>query len=539
MPTTMLKNVAIREEIGVPENADVARIIETMNRNRRGVAVLLKEEKPLGIVTERQVLKFLGTGGDLGIPARELMVSPVISARENRRVAHAITMMIDHNIRRIVVVDEMGRFTGVVAQKDLTRHLEEDIFKAQMQVFHLISKGGEVLHVFPEDPIRKALDLMIHNGMGSVPVLEKGKPVGMITERDVLKVARAIDYARPVKEIMTSPVVTVSMETPVVEAITVMNSRGIRRLVVVDPEGKAVNVLTNRDILKNVQGNYQKFLETKVKHARDVLNHIPEVVIEVSNDGKEQVVSWSNQLARDIFGDNIIDADVTEIIPEEDWKQILFMLENTGCAERRRIFTRNRYFRLSGFCFKAHTEGVVQLIMKDITDDVTMSSTDHLTGLYNRRHVDEYLDHLLEKSKTRNLPFAVIMIDVDNFKSVNDTLGHSEGDRALKELAKVVKSVVGDKGLPGRFGGEEFIVALPEHGKQAAEQVAEAIRSGLHTIPLALEHYPHLTASIGVSGYPEDERKLELLLDIADLRLYAAKQAGKDRVEAWAEVLKK
>ncbi|MDN4055006.1 EAL domain-containing protein [Massilia sp. YIM B02763] len=158
----------------------------------------------------------------------------------------------------------------------------------------------------------------------------------------------------------------------------------------------------------------------------------------------------------------------------------------------------------------------------------TLAHTDPVTGLPNRRAT--YLR--LEREMTRpHGVFALLLIDLDNFKTVNDTAGHAAGDELLRAVAKTIGDVVGDGGLVGRIGGDEFAVILaPVAQRQAALDVARAIVGAL-SVPFVLEHGEVLaTASIGMCVYPDDAASTAELVSSADTALYRAKHAGRNQV---------
>ena len=160
------------------------------------------------------------------------------------------------------------------------------------------------------------------------------------------------------------------------------------------------------------------------------------------------------------------------------------------------------------------------------------SVRDPLTGLYNRRFLEETLDRELSRLERKNLPLSLIMIDVDNFKNFNDTFGHEAGDAVLRDLGGVLQRYVRGSDIACRYGGEEFTVILPEAdidiGRQRAEMLREAVRE------LRLLHdgksLGAVTLSLGVACFPEHGRRREHLLQAADMALYEAKDRGRNCV---------
>ena len=153
---------------------------------------------------------------------------------------------------------------------------------------------------------------------------------------------------------------------------------------------------------------------------------------------------------------------------------------------------------------------------------------DSLTGLPNRMMFSEYLKRATAEARSNGQELSVLFLDMDNFKRVNDTLGHLVGDRVLKEVAHRIATSVRDKDLIGRYGGEEFLLIFPETSLQVAQQVAERIRQHVGGTPIHLpEHSIPITISIGLTPLNADDT-LESLLQRADSAMYAAKQAGRN-----------
>lgn len=160
------------------------------------------------------------------------------------------------------------------------------------------------------------------------------------------------------------------------------------------------------------------------------------------------------------------------------------------------------------------------------------SVRDPLTGLYNRRFLEEALDRELARLERKNLPLALIMIDVDNFKSFNDTFGHEAGDAVLRDLGGILQRYVRGGDIACRYGGEEFTVILPEATIETGRQRAEILREAMRELRLVHDgkSLGAVTLSLGVAASPENGRKREHLLQAADAALYEAKDGGRNRV---------
>jgi diguanylate cyclase (GGDEF)-like protein len=166
-----------------------------------------------------------------------------------------------------------------------------------------------------------------------------------------------------------------------------------------------------------------------------------------------------------------------------------------------------------------------------------MALTDSLTGLPNRREFEQALRSELARMRRHGGKCCVAMIDVDHFKSYNDALGHPSGDEALRELAGVIRSHLREGDLGARYGGEEFALIMVNTGKEEGRLAVERLRRMVeaHPFPNAgVQPGGHLTISAGFAACPEDAREYEELVRKADQALYAAKERGRNRVEAAA-----
>jgi len=157
-----------------------------------------------------------------------------------------------------------------------------------------------------------------------------------------------------------------------------------------------------------------------------------------------------------------------------------------------------------------------------------LSRIDGLTGVYNRRHVDEQLEAEANRASRYGEPFAVLMLDIDHFKHVNDHEGHPAGDRVLKEFARRVQAVVRTNDIVGRWGGEEFVIIAPETDSENAVLLAQRVRSEVCQRPFDLGGRSiDVTVSIGCAAGVESDTAL---VDRADKALYRSKTEGRNRV---------
>lgn len=161
-----------------------------------------------------------------------------------------------------------------------------------------------------------------------------------------------------------------------------------------------------------------------------------------------------------------------------------------------------------------------------------LASTDGLTGLWNHRRMQDVLRDEVRRSARYHHPISILMLDVDSFKSFNDTYGHPQGDQMLRSVSNALTATVRNTDFVGRYGGEEFIIVLPETAKHDACKLAERVRRAVETNAFVMVNdlAVHRTVSIGVATYPEDALNAQELVQRADEALYQAKRTGKNKV---------
>ncbi|MBX3073884.1 diguanylate cyclase [Candidatus Obscuribacterales bacterium] len=201
---------------------------------------------------------------------------------------------------------------------------------------------------------------------------------------------------------------------------------------------------------------------------------------------------------------------------------------------------------------KANWSRINETFMKSVVDQVAVgvvnarlyatvqrqATTDGLTGLFNHRTGQEKLADQMKQAERYQRRISVIMLDVDHFKSINDTHGHPAGDTVLKSVAKLIRNSCRDVDIPVRYGGEEFLLVLPEVTQDGATVVAERIRVALKSEPIKHEDVEiSITGSFGVASFPDDADSQQAMLDLADKALYLSKRMGRDQVHTAADLM--
>lgn len=163
--------------------------------------------------------------------------------------------------------------------------------------------------------------------------------------------------------------------------------------------------------------------------------------------------------------------------------------------------------------------------------------TDDLTGLHNRRYLDDALDEQLAQAKVSGHRFSLIMMDLDRFHAVNDDYGQPFGDEVIAAVAAPVADSIGETDIAARYGGDEFVIILPARTAEETLEVAERIRTSVEGLRIAAPNGDtvSVTTSQGIAEYPRHAADVEALKEKADKALYIAKEAGRNRAAIWPE----
>ena len=461
----------------------------------------------------------------------------------------------------------------------------------------VVSATGQpdrVLTVQDTDTVHEAAEQMRDWNVGALVVTdEHSKVVGITTERDLLnRVLAAHQDPRSVlvREVMTSDVATCGPNMSLTRAQEIMMSRQIRHLPLVDAEGKAVGMISSRDIMAHqVQADRAMraaaeqvaMLSTGLKSLdfEEVVNLVTREVPKLFHakqgilffpaddcaEGPLLLASRSKCPCPD--EDIIAREDVKEALQSgrvhygdaselcgpvrDDSSHVLIPLDVHGLSRSRGVNLTSR-----GVLCMCGMEGSSEdmqklirykgaLVREVLNSNLTNAKlyqnarqdalTDALTAVGSRRLFEERLESELARCQRYKRPLSLVMVDIDDFKSINDSLGHIAGDDALCAFAELLRLETRTSDVLARFGGDEFVLLMPETDLGGAVTIADRIRAA--TEELDISEGVHMTTSCGVAQFlPDSELTGKTFVRHADLALYEAKKAGRNRVEVWERV---
>jgi diguanylate cyclase (GGDEF)-like protein/putative nucleotidyltransferase with HDIG domain len=458
----------------------------------------------------------------------------------------------------------------------------------------IIGHPTSIITILQNKTVKEAAQAMIANKVGCLIVNDPhGEFVGLVTERDIAHwIGKGPKDASGtlVEEIMTSQVVSCPPGTPTGKAREIMATHRIRHLPIVD-KGVVVGILSARDLMGQqleedraaaqevaMLSNCLKSIELK-EAADTVATEAPKLfqahqcVLCLYREGNtmqppeleshNECLRPQESLREALDGGQLSDRDAlfVEQVPCECGElgahgpRLIIPIQVCGTQEDRGQSSG----MLSGYLCMCGLEGIsnanpelvsykAKLAKEILTSHLTnatlyqharlTSMTDALTGVGSRKMLEDNLQIEYDRARRYQTPFTVVIIDLDNFKTINDVLGHGSGDEALKRLADSMRQ---QKRLPDvlvRYGGDEFVILMPQTTAEDALVLVERLREQVHQIKLALD--TPLTVSCGIAECLLDrDTSPGDLMRRADLALYEAKGAGRDCVRLWEKTMTK
>lgn len=283
-----------------------------------------------------------------------------------------------------------------------------------------------------------------------------------------------------------------------------------------------------QELFKGIKATAERLKETSISKEfyLSVINSLSEGLIIVDRFGK---ILEANKYIRNFLNKEVKGEKLYEVLPEL-YKKVFVEKKKKDRIEVKKL-GKKLYFLFSATEYNDY----YIITLTDITQMAIyekklqeLSEKDALTGIYNRRGFEKFLDMEFKLARRYKRPLSLIMFDVDNFKKINDTFGHDVGDEVLKRITEIVKKNIRSTDIFARWGGEEFMILLPETPLEKAKLVAEKLRRAIEKGDFG--KVGKVTASFGVTQL-KDEDTPETFIKRVDQAMYLAKRKGKNRVE--------
>lgn len=568
---TKITQIISRKVISVAPGTPLDEAVGIMAEAGISCLVVAENDRPLGIFTERDLVRFANRHTTFGNRAiRTVMTSPVVTISGTLSIYEAYSLMLTNRIRHHVVTDNGGKLLGLITQTDLIDHLGHEYFLEMRKIEQVMT--ANVVTVAGNLPVSEVLATMAGPGISCAVMEEDRRPLGILTERDAVRlVAGGIDLRSTLAcSVMNSPVVTVKVGTTVHKTTLLMKKEHIRHVVVVDENGFIAGIITQSDIVKGLEGKYIELLKEIIKEKEDVFQQTARELLDktvyldnilnssvsmaiVATDGTFRI-KYFNPVAEKVFGcaaATAIGRSVLELLVLEDIAPLsMHNAREIVQKEGRCLFPVEIKQDDSLFFYDGSLSGILDrrgnlsgfvLMLNDVTERRHYEDTIHylayhdaLTGLPNRALLNDRLGQALASATRTGTSGALMILDLDRFKDVNDTLGHSMGDLLLKSVAERLKELLRKSDTVCRMGGDEFVLLLPTIGTvESAAATAAKIVAAFREPFICNGHIFNVTASIGIAYFPGNGADAETLLKNADIALYRVKGLGRNNFQCF------
>lgn len=436
----------------------------------------------------------------------EIAVKTIVSIEIEKPLKEAIQKMASSNHRNIVVIENKDNHKTfyLLTISDLIEYklcnINEDVLLKELKLekAKVLSKDLNILNVLNE----------VDSTDKYMVIVENHELIGILSYSDIIN---NIDPKILMKKqtigalILQYKATTTYENTSTIQAIRLMKDNNSDSIIIIDDNHKAIGIFTTKDFINLIHVNAN--LNTPInKYMTSPVNTLCEY----------STISEAIDFIRDKHFKRIVvtneNDEITGILTQ---KELLRIIYNKWID-----FIKEEGNRIS----KMNEE-----LLSKATQLEEKASFDFLTKLYNRRKFNSFLEYEISKAnRYKDQHLSLLLVDIDYFKNVNDTYGHLVGDNILQEVSKILTICSRDTDIVARWGGEEFVLMLPQTNVEQAFLVGEKLRATIEKHKF--DDVKHITCSIGVSQFHKNEDK-DILFKRVDAALYKAKNSGRNRVE--------
>lgn len=536
-----------------------------MRQHNISCILVKKNDLILGIWTESDCKKLdLSDSGVLQQPVSVVMSCPVLSVPDHCSTSDAAALMKQKAVRRLLVTDSAHKAIGIVTQTDLIHQQPLEHYLVLRDISSILVELPLLLQA--ELTVAQAAILMQQTQRDAAIVqfgYDPKSPVeyGIVTERDLVHFVATERTLCTLAEVATRPLLTLPLHSSLLQAVRLLREQGFRHLGVTDSYGKPAGLLSHNHILLNMEHLYISELKAALQ-ARDKALRSSESslrlaykVIEASHDAvmitdARGVIQSVNPSFCKLTGYSMNEAigQTPNLLSsgqhdESFYQQMWQRLQQQGYWQGE-IWNKRKngeiypeWLSISAVRGENGSINQYAAIFSDITERKKreqkiheLAYFDELTGLANRRLFQDRLEQALANAKRHNHQLAVLFLDLDLFKRINDTLGHQAGDEALRQVAKRLQKASRAGESVARLGGDEFTMLVPEcDGVHDIEKLAQRIVAQFD-LPFQIQQNELvLTTSLGISIYPQHGADAGELLKFADAAMYQAKESGRNK----------
>ena len=556
-----IEHIMHPEILSCPPSTSLADAARLMVEARRSSILVEDAGQMIGIWTEHDALKLDVSNEQLfHTPIARHMVTPVKTIHRKATLDETAVRFREEQLRHFLVIDDCHQACGVITQSDVVMTQGVDNVYLQ-EIGTTLSRSHP--RIASTTALENAVVTMQDQHFDAVIIDYPDSSHGILTERDVVRLISEGKALDTVGELASWPLISTTRSATLYHARKLFMNHRIRHLGVTDDQGQLLGLVSFADILVNIERNYSREL-------RDTLRE------------REQRLALSEQqqkLAAKAFestfeGIMVCDANNTIESVNPAFSQITGYMAHEVIGQNPSLFASGRhdgqFFRqlYQQLQHDGHWQGeiwnrkrngeIIALwmtinLVRDETGQITnyvaifsdithrkaaeeqmhfLAYHDALTSLPNRILFNDRLSHALNHARRHKTLVGVMLIDLDRFKQINDTLGHPAGDHLLQTVAQRLTGCIRAEDTAARLGGDEFVLIL--ENLTATEPLAAIASKIVRSLaqPVQLSHHElNITTSLGIAVYPRDADTAETLIQRADEALYAAKAAGRNNFQ--------
>jgi len=538
--------------------------VKMAKRNCSAILIVANDDI-IGIWTERDVLKVDFSSPDARfMPVSDGMSSPVICVNENMGLEEVSLRFKKDGVRHYVVVDDDGKQRGIISQTDVVN-------KHNFEFFLVLKTAGSVLR--PNPPViqstqsmAQASRLMQSSHSDAIIVEYPDGSVGILTERDVVKALASLILHPIVADYASRNLITVNERESLYQAKKIMLKNDFRHLGVSDHKNNLLGIINLTDILAGFRSTYVEELKESLAHrdallkdslknlglAKKIIDNTQEgvittdkhVVIQTCNAGFTKITGYTEEevvgktpaiISSGRHDKKFYNAMWVKISQHGFWQGEIWNRRKNGEVYPELLtITEIRDDESNEVTNYAAIFSDISQLKQDEEEIKRLAFYDPLTGLPNRRLLNDRLTQELALTGRSGKNAALFFIDLDHFKNINETLGHSAGDKVLVEVAYRLKLCVRDCDTVARISSDEFIIISTELNGQIelacneVRHLAEKIQQAIGQAYSVMNHKLYLSSSIGIAMFPENAGLPDDLLKQASTAMYRAKESGRN-----------
>ncbi|NOQ34639.1 MAG: EAL domain-containing protein [Methylococcaceae bacterium] len=542
---------------------DVAKLMSEMTTS--SILVMDKEEV-LGIWTERDALEHSAKALESTVLIANVMTSPVKHISSNHTISQVAEQFKHDCVRHYLVLDERGNKRGIISQSDL-------VFQYSLEFFLMPKNIGSIVKPYIPTvneyiPLAEASKLMLLSMTDALAVEFNDGEIGIITERDIVKAIGAGQNHAETGAYASKPMLTLNEQESIYRVITFMLQHKCRHIGVNGMNDELIGIVNLTDVLAGINQSKLKdrqhiiedqetyfdapvsqlqFTHKAVKNASEGIIITDKKAIIIScNKGFTDICGYheSEVLGKTpaVLSSGRHDKDFYQtmwqhVIDEGRWQgEIWNKRKNNQVYPQLLTITviKDREGEVTHYAGVFNDISQLKLQEEEINK---LAFYDPLTGLANKRLFENRLEYELKSANLQQSFGALLYLNLDNFKKINDRLDYSKGDLLLERVAERLKKRLKSTNTLARLNGDEFIIILPNLGKEkqksaeAASCLAEKIRLELANVYSIEEQTLHISVSIGITLFPNQDKNLEALLKQADTAMNHAKDNGQNQVQ--------